>query len=99
MSFAGHVLDMISRMKQNQALKNNKRNHYNKLKELYLENTIELQKNNLTKQKVSNDELKLIKDRIKNQLGTEQKKKVTYSILLTFIIFSALAIYFYSKLA
>lgn len=97
MSFAGHVLDMISRMKQNQALKNNKRNRYNKLKELYLENTIEVQ-NNLTKQRVSDDELKLIKDRIRKQLGKEQKRKVTYSVILTFVIFSALAIYLYSKI-
>ena len=86
MSFAGHVLDMISRMKQNQALKTNRRSRYNKVKEAYLNELGGFNdKNNLTKLNLSKEELLAIKNRIKARLKAERKRSLILTIVFVFL--------------
>lgn len=99
MSFAGHVLDMISRMKQNEALKSSRRNRYKKVKEVYLE---EIGKypgtNNLTRQNISKEDLRALKNRIKLKLKRERRKNMILTSIIVFLITSVLTILIYNRL-
>ncbi|MDF1549193.1 MAG: hypothetical protein P1P88_15310 [Bacteroidales bacterium] len=87
MSSAGHILDMIKKMQQNEALKNARKNRFRKSKKVYEhqknENHIN---NNLSKQNVSNEELVLIKEKIRTRIKMEKKKQQIFTFLSLVII-------------
>jgi len=80
MSFGGHVLDMINRIKQNEALKQSRRKRINKIKDVYFNEVIEYcDKNNLKEISISEEKMIEIKKKIRTQL----KKDRIRSMLLT----------------
>ena len=78
MSFGGHVQDMVNRVKQNAALKNARRgkfkggNDYSKIKKT---------KTIYNLPKLSNEELKIFKQKVKEEAKQEQKKQIFYGVL------------------
>ena len=94
MSFGGHVFDMLNRIKQNNALKGNRRkkfkggNDYSKTKNIKTEFDLP---------KLSEEELSSLKNKIKKEVLDEKRKQLFYiilSIIITFILISSFS-YFY----
>lgn len=90
MSFGGHVNDMVNRVKQNAALKNARRrkfkggNDYSKIKKT---------KTAYNLPKLSNEELKLFKQRVKEEAKLENKKQVFYWVIAAIIVLIVIIIF------
>jgi hypothetical protein len=99
MSFAGHVMDMISRMKQNEALKSSRRYKYKKIKDAYFEEIGSYHAiNNLTKQNLSKEELLIVKKRIKARLKSERKRSLILTMVFVILVCTFLAYLIYDRL-
>ena len=89
---AGHVLDMINRMKQNRALRPSNRSKFkeNNRDEIY---SSDKEKNRLKYKTVSEKELNEIKKRIRERAKSDQKKElIIYGILFIFTILALIGI-------
>ncbi len=90
MSFGGHVQDMVNRVKQNTALKNARRkkfkggNDYSKIKKT---------KTVYNFPKLSNEELKLFKQKVKEEAAKEKKKQQLYWILAAIVVLIVIIIF------
>lgn len=92
MSFAGHVLDMINRDKQNRALRAHIRERLNR------KSTINPNPNNLLKHErvkeksMSAEEISAMRLRIKRRMQKKRKAR-NIKVLITFLLASSLLIY------
>lgn len=92
MSSAGHVFDMIIRMKNNRALNAGRRSRHARMKKAFSKHLkkreIDLYKNHLSK-----EEFRILKEKIKRKIRNERIRvniiaSIFTSIILGFIIFS-----------
>ena len=86
MSYAGHVLDMINRIKDNEALRKAKRSRYKKLRNAYATATVRKGPVNKPETKLSKKELEAIKEKIRNDLKRERRRAWSLTITFTLII-------------
>ena len=92
MSFGGHVNDMINRVKQNAALKNARRNKFKGGND-YSKTTTTKTTYNLPK--LSNEELKIFKQKLKEETTQENNKQLRYYILGAIAILIIIIIFNY----
>jgi len=90
MSSAGHVLDMISRMKNNQALKLQKREQQKKLNELFRKEHQHNENTPLRDIEISDENLTNIKARIRRNLSRESNKGSLFALVITFLVISTI---------
>ena len=90
MSSAGHVLDMISRMKNNQALKLQKREQQKKLNELFRNGHQYNENTPLRDSEISDENLRTINARIKRNLSHESNKGSLFTLVITFLVISTI---------
>ena len=95
MSSAGHVLDMISRMKNNQALKLQKREQQRKLNELFRKEHQHNENTPIRKVEISDENLTKIKARIKRNLSHENSKGSLFTLIITFLVISTIIVIAY----
>jgi len=98
MSYAGHVFDMINRLKENAAPGKLRRERYRKLKQDF---------NNITKHKnnefsdgkhLTTQEIELIKTNIRKELKNERKKETIKAIIVTTLIVIIMSITIYHSI-
>jgi len=95
MSFAGHVLDMISRFQYNEYLRKRRRERYRVIRDRYLEE-VNIYHGELTNRPaISKEEMEQIKEKIRTSLINERKAAVTKSIIATFIVVFAISYFIY----
>lgn len=85
MSFGGHVLDMINRIKANKAYSDHRRNRRNKIRDAFLKNASKRHEP-LRKKEIPADELSKIRKQIRSDLQAQRKKAIGYSVLLSVVI-------------
>ena len=86
MSFAGHVFDMINRVKYNESLKKMHRDRYARIKELYTDDLSALKKFEVHEDKIAPEEIKKIKLKIKKQIAKENKNTVIKAFVFTVLL-------------
>ncbi len=94
MSSAGHVLDMIARVKNNRALKEQNLSKYRKIKAAY-EKQSDHHISFRDKNKLPEQESKNLRNSIRERLKQEQKKQLTKTISLIIILALAISAGFY----
>ena len=84
MSFGGHVLDMVNRMKANEALKKAHRAKYRRIRDAYINSTNSKLSGKLTSNTISKEEMEVIKAKIRVDLRRERRIELvlTYSVTL-----------------
>ena len=95
MSYAGHVMDMINRIKYNESLKQARRDRYKMLKEAYLEGIhyhIKTKSDTIPKEKLEG-----IKQKIRADLKREYKIFLIKTTLTTTFITVAIALLIYYR--
>jgi sugar-specific transcriptional regulator TrmB len=90
MSFAGHVIDMINRMKANQALAKPHRANFRKVREAYINAVDKKTALHFNTRKLSNSELNNIKERIREELKSERRKELFFFYSMTVLVFLVL---------
>lgn len=90
MSFAGHVIDMINRQKANNALKQKRKDRFEKVKESQCASSEKLFA--IEKKNLSQEELIQIKERQQNIRKKELKKEVIFTLIVV-LIFGTFLIY------
>lgn len=91
MSYAGHVFDMINRIKQNRDLIMSRREKIANLRERYLELT-PYEKRDFYEKKIPREELKRIKADFRKKIIKERRRGIFLSILFTSIVIIAVII-------
>lgn len=84
MSFAGHVLDMINRVRYNESLKTGYKELYRRIKDVQT-----ISKNyrlNIKREEISNEELEKIKENIRKEIYAEKRKERIKSIILLIVL-------------
>ena len=81
MSSAGHIFEMINRIKQNEALKKDRRNMRDKIREAYLQEIKNHHPINDT-HKLPPAELAELKRKIKLKIIKERRRRTTMSVIL-----------------
>ncbi len=94
MSSAGHVLDMIARVKNNRALKEQNLSKYRKIKAAY-EKQSDHHISFRDKNKLPEQESRKLRNSIREKLKQEQKKQLTKTIALISILVLTTTIGFY----
>lgn len=89
MSFGGHVQEMINRMKANEALKRSRREKKKSLNDLYL-SAAEKDHSAIREVKLSENEMNVVKDKIRNELKKERRKEIIITTVLSVVLFIAL---------
>jgi len=89
MSFAGHVLDMISRQKQNRALQKQRRQRYAEKKDYYLAHPTGEQFNREKYAVKSKIEIEKIRKRIQKELR-EERRIVLIKAMVTLMVLAAI---------
>lgn len=88
MSGAGHIADMIARMKNNAISKKTHQDRRKEIKELYLNGHHNAEQNQIREKVISREKLEIIKQKIKFRLARE---KIFSTILtITFTIVAAI---------
>lgn len=90
MAGEGHIADMITRMKNNQALKLQKKEHQKKLNELFRKDHHHNEDGPLREVEISEENLEQIKSDIENASIKERKLSLIETSVLTVIIVVAL---------
>lgn len=90
MSFAGHVFDMINRMKYNESLKQSRRERYGKLKEKFY-NELHIRNNPIREIYKSKKEIESIKKKIRQDI---RKEKINTSVKVALAIFLLIVVYY-----
>lgn len=85
MSSAGHIFDMITRNKNNEALKGISRNRHKKVRESYLKHAYQHFKY-IDRSKLSSSELKELKSEIRNRIIKGRRKQFMKSIIATVFV-------------
>ena len=93
MSYAGHIADMITRIKYNESLKQSHRNSYARIKEVYLEGIkYHIESKNET---ISPEKLEVVKQKIRAKMRKQRIIFYTLSTITTLLIVVPVIIYFY----
>jgi len=94
MSYAGHVLDMISRIKQNRSLKEARKKRYAKVKEAYQKHLV---KHIVAKDKnhLSEAEFELFKRKLKRKFRNERIRATSLTTITTVLIIGLALFYIY----
>ena len=96
MSSAGHVLDMIARIKFNEALKKGKREQRRKLNELFQKEGLHVGNNAIRESDISQEDMERVKQNIHNTSLRERKSGFVYSLIIsTLIILEIIAIVYW----
>ena len=82
MSSAGHILDMIIRMKNNRALNEGRKLRHARIRKAY-EKQIRKRKIYLKKNKLSDEEFKVLKQKIRNKIRVERIRKIIFTSIFT----------------
>lgn len=94
MSFAGHVLDMINRMKQNAALKASKRNKFKGNAHVGIHGHEEHHKTELVFPQATPEELEELKRNIRIDAAQSRKKvNMMYAMAAVFLVAFLLVLY------
>ncbi|MCW3786134.1 hypothetical protein [Plebeiibacterium sediminum] len=94
MSSAGHVLDMIARMKNNRALKEQNLSKYQKIENAYQKHK-NIHRAFYDKNKLSEKEIQILKNDIKQRMVTDQRNRLIKTVLLISVISIVTTIGFY----
>jgi hypothetical protein len=89
MSSAGHVQDMISRMKANEAMKNSRRKTYQKIREKLRYAYEDERRFTYIDKKIPKEELERIKSAIRADLKKERMKVFILTSVVTFLILAS----------
>jgi hypothetical protein len=95
MSSAGHILEMITRMKNNEALKKGKREKRRKLYEMFDKTGTQHHHEEIRDSNVSKEELEKIKEKIQDTAVKDNKSARINSILFSALVILALAAFIY----
>ncbi len=98
MSFGGHVLDMINRIKYNEALKNARRERYRKVKDTYLKTMTRSSSRFIDRKNLSDAQLRRLKRRIRIEIIREQRKDYIIALVITLILFGGIIYFVLSNL-
>ena len=85
MSSAGHVLDMISRMKNAAASKKERKEKTRKINELFLKDGWNPLNNHLRETDISDERLGEIKMQIKSASTKERRFRLIFTLIITFL--------------
>jgi hypothetical protein len=91
MSFGGHVQEMINRMKANEDLRRSRRDKKKKIQNLYLSED-EKEHSVIREVKLSESEMKSVKDKIRNEMKKERIKEIVITSVVSVILFVVLII-------
>ncbi len=86
MSFAGHVIDMIARIKYNESLKKSRREHYARIKEAYAKGIRNKEPHLLKEKEITKEELENIKRQIRVKIKRERLRNIVTSISFTIVV-------------
>jgi len=85
MSSAGHVFDMISRMKNAAASKKERKEKTRKLNELFLKDGWNTQNNHIRETDISDESLGKIKKQIKSASTKERRYRLSVTLIITIL--------------
>jgi predicted DNA binding CopG/RHH family protein len=88
MSYGGHVLDMINRIKENKALKDARQDRYQRVKDIHAPEHHQQSAIKKEKASISIEKLETIKTAIRQRLS-KQRRRETIGTMLVMAIFSA----------
>ncbi len=94
MSYGGHVLDMINRMKQNEALRKSRRDRHAKIKDSFEKHQFVNREGTMRQTELPNEEIDEIKLRIRHKLFRERKIFLFKSGLVILCLLLLAIIYF-----
>jgi hypothetical protein len=86
MSSAGHVLDMITRIKNNEALKKERKEKSRKLTELFRKDGWNDQNIHLRETAISDENLEQLKLKIKSDSVNEKRFGFIYTLIITILV-------------
>ena len=82
MSFAGHALDMINRIKYNESLKKGIRSRYHFVKKAYEKKLNSAKYRAIKNIDVSDTDLKALKSQIRKEIAYERRKDIFLSLFI-----------------
>lgn len=91
MSYAGHVADMISRIKYNESIRRSRRVKYGELRESYLDKLWHYNSEEGGDKKLSQNEMNAIKAQIRKEIKTQRRRQVVFSVIVSAAILGFLA--------
>ena len=86
MSFAGTVLDMINRIKYNESLKQSRNFRFEQVKGAYLKVKLKNDKLDLNKNKISDAELRKLKQKIRREIIKERRRSYIMATAITLVV-------------
>ena len=95
MSYAGHVLDTINRAKYNESLKKPGRDYYRKIRDIYINKILKHKTIPDDNPKLKPAELKGLKEKIRNNIKKDIRKRNIKIILAISLVPLATSIVFY----
>ncbi|MBS4014253.1 MAG: hypothetical protein KGZ97_10935 [Bacteroidetes bacterium] len=96
MSFAGHVVDMINRVKYNESLKKGIRSKHSRVKEEYIKKISSDGYNSLKYKELTPEELRHLKSRIKAEIIIQNRNYIIKTtIILLFSLFLVISLGYY----
>ncbi len=85
MSSAGHILDMIARMKNNSQSKKSHRERRKEIQEAYLNGHHTAEQNQIREKVISRENLEKIKQKIRIKLSHESRLSTILTVVFTFL--------------
>lgn len=92
MGAEGHIADMITRMKNNQALKEQRKAQQKKINDLYRKSQHPEQEDAIHDVEISDENLNRIKVRIKRKMRHEKRVVSVYTLVITVLFISLMII-------
>jgi hypothetical protein len=86
MFLAGHISDMISRIKANEAVRKSRREKNNKLRKKYIKACENENYHQFVDKKIPKRELEIIKAKIRREIKNERQKEIVETISLTALV-------------
>jgi hypothetical protein len=86
MSSAGHIADMLTRMKNNEALKKGRREQRRKLNEMFHKDGLHVSNNPLRESNISNEALEEVKVKMRNTSARESRSALIYTLIISALI-------------
>ncbi|HET6559946.1 MAG TPA: hypothetical protein VFG54_21650 [Prolixibacteraceae bacterium] len=90
MSSAGHIADMLTRIRNNEALKKGKRAQRRKLNELFHKDGIHGSSNPVRDTNISNEALEEINVKMRNTSARESRSAQIYTLIISALILLAI---------
>ncbi len=92
MSYAGHVIDMINRFKQNRDLIKSRREKVARLRSMYLD-FIPYENHHFYEKKIPKEELERIKSGFRKKIIRERRRGMVFSVSLTLLILTLIILF------